>query len=117
MQIEWATINQVPTKVLTWGKTLQEAKDHIGENLNYIVCICGNPGIPDAYIEFLDEIHRRTNNVVWILSHAGHSVNNVTDMPLYEENKELYELEGQIKHKASINECCAIKFKEKFYCR
>lgn len=104
MQTEWVTINQVPTKVLTWGKTLSEAKDHAGgDNLNYIVCICGNPGIPDAYVEFLEEVHRKTNNVVWILSHAGHSVKNVADMPVYSENKELYGLEGQIKHKVGVN--------------
>ncbi|KRT79756.1 hydrolase [Oryctes borbonicus] len=105
MQTEWVTVNQVPTKVITWGKTLQQANEGPTEdNLDYIILITGNPGVVNAYEEFLEEIHKKTGFIVWGIGHAGHNKCNSIEMPPYDENKELYGLEGQIKHKITFIE-------------
>lgn len=109
MQTEWITVNGIPTKILTWGKTLEEAKNDSASD-EYIVCIPGNPGIVDVYVQFLNEIHEETNYNVWIIGHAGHNIIETIDMPPYEPNKVLYSLKGQIKHKV-----CLILFEEFFF--
>lgn len=100
MQTEWITINEVPTKILSWGRTVKEVnEDVIEDNLNYIICIPGNPGLVDVYKEFLEELYRNTDSIVWIIGHAGHNTTSSIVMPPFEENKELYGLQGQIQHK------------------
>ncbi|XP_022910348.1 lipid droplet-associated hydrolase-like [Onthophagus taurus] len=96
MQRDYLSINNVPTRILTWGKTLLDDFDETDE---LIVVISGNPGITEFYIEFLDQLHAKTNASIWILSHAGHEIVDKNNVPSRQGNKKVYDLEGQIKHK------------------
>lgn len=54
MKNEFVTLNHIQTHVITYGDPFNcNGKD-------VIVCITGNPGIPDFYIEFADELHKST---------------------------------------------------------
>lgn len=94
-------INGVPTKVVTWGQWVEEDFSN-REDKKLILCVPGNPGITAFYVEFLQNLHNRTNIPVWIVSHAGHEIpinSELNYMPLLHENEQLFNLKGQIKHK------------------
>lgn len=47
---QWVTINNVPTKVVTWGKRLDEPFKY---KKQVILFITGNPGVTGYYLYFL----------------------------------------------------------------
>ena len=54
MKHELVTLNHVQTHLIIYGDPFEcDGKD-------VIVCITGNPGIPDFYIEFAAELHKST---------------------------------------------------------
>ncbi len=64
---EWFSVQDIPTKILTWGDGVEELK--CGQNL--VVLIPGNPGISDFYEQFLAQLHENLRMPVWMISHAG----------------------------------------------
>ncbi|GLH05871.1 Lipid droplet-associated hydrolase [Gryllus bimaculatus] len=96
MQKGIVKVNGVPTYVATWGAWIE---DDLKNHQNLIVCISGNPGVTSFYNEFLETLYGTLDMPVWILSHAGHEVGQDVTIPPLSGNRELYNLEGQIKHK------------------
>lgn len=100
MQEAFIDICGVPTKVVTWGRWIEETNNEDNENI--VLCIPGNPGVVDFYKCFLQTIYEKLGYTVWVLSHAGHDLpenKNLWTIPTLEENKGLYGLKGQILHK------------------
>lgn len=54
-------LNDVQTRVLTWGDPFNCVDNDV------IVCITGNPGVPDFYNEFASELHRITELPVCVV--------------------------------------------------
>lgn len=54
-------LNNVQTRVLCWGNPFHTLDKDV------IVCITGNPGIPDFYIEFGSELHKNTELPVCVI--------------------------------------------------
>lgn len=65
----WVDVNGVATRVLCWGRPIDQDSGHGPERV--VLCVCGNPGITEFYEIFLQEVHRALNVPVWVLSHAG----------------------------------------------
>ncbi|KAM3967803.1 lipid droplet associated hydrolase sturkopf [Aphomia sociella] len=62
------------------------------------MCIPGNPGYTDFYIEFASELHESTGLPVCVVGHAGH--NEIQDGPQgISKTDDLYNLNGQVAHK------------------
>lgn len=95
MQKHILNINGISTCVATWGCNLHEIPKNPS---NYLIFLPGNPGIIDLYIEFLTEIHNKTNKTIWIIGHAGHERFS-DDWNYLQENNHGYTLQGQINHK------------------
>ncbi|CAH2006807.1 unnamed protein product [Acanthoscelides obtectus] len=97
-------VNTVPTKITCFGKWLNE----LDENEELVVFITGNPGMNGFYKEFVETVHRKLGWTAWMIGHAGHNdppKNYETLVPkLEEDNKELFGLKGQIKHKIEFFE-------------
>ncbi|KAI5644974.1 lipid-droplet associated hydrolase domain-containing protein [Phthorimaea operculella] len=94
MQFSYRTLNKVITEVITWGNPF----DSKGKDV--IVCVTGNPGVPDFYIEFGEQLHKSTGFPV---CHAGHvHVLDVESNILNPARERLYNLEGQIAHKLDL---------------
>lgn len=68
----WVDVNGVATRVLCWGKPIDEDNKH--ELKRLVLCVCGNPGVTEFYEKFLQEVYRILNVPVWVLSHAGTNV-------------------------------------------
>lgn len=103
MQQAYVDINGVPTRVITYGRWIEESVPEDAPP-DIVVCIPGNPGVTEFYIEFLQTLHEQLRFPVWIIGHAGHespSKDSVRKMPPLKGNGQLYDLEGQIKHKVS----------------
>jgi len=102
MHTAFVKINNVPTKVITWGKWIEESFNP-GDTRDIILCIPGNPGVTDFYVPFLQKLHELTGYSVWIIGHAGHELpenKNTHEFPSIKENGGgLYDLNGQINHK------------------
>lgn len=64
---DWIMVNNVPTRILTWGTWVEDLKDD--ENLVFV--ITGNPGVVDFYEQFLEELHKNLKMPVWAVGHAG----------------------------------------------
>lgn len=102
MNDAYVNVNNVPTKVMTWGKWIEE--DFEGdERKEIVILVPGNPGITDFYKDFLQTIYDKVNIPVWAIGHAGHEPpkdnNQLYDMPVLNNNKDIYGLDGQVKHK------------------
>ncbi|KAI8438803.1 hypothetical protein MSG28_011176, partial [Choristoneura fumiferana] len=54
MESVYMTLNYIQTNLLTWDNPFN------CKGSDVIVCISGNPGIPDFYIEFAAELHKST---------------------------------------------------------
>ncbi|KAF9794994.1 hypothetical protein SFRURICE_011125 [Spodoptera frugiperda] len=96
MKNEFVTLNHIQTHVITYGDPFNcNGKD-------VIVCITGNPGIPDFYIEFADELHKSTGLPLCIIGHAGHDVVPDEASSVLKGQEHLFDLDGQIKHKLEL---------------
>ncbi|KAG8328056.1 hypothetical protein J6590_006237 [Homalodisca vitripennis] len=64
----WVVVNQVPTRVQTWGGWIE---DPLPDGDSVIVCIPGNPGLTSFYRTFLASLHQQLGIPVWICCQAG----------------------------------------------
>lgn len=64
---EWLLVDDVPTRILTWGTWVEDLED----NQSIVLVITGNPGVVDFYGQFLEELHTKVKMPVWAVSHAG----------------------------------------------
>ncbi|XP_031640869.1 lipid droplet-associated hydrolase [Contarinia nasturtii] len=91
----------VPTKVITWGKSLGETFD----KKEMILFIPGNPGICGFYVTFLTTLFKllQGNVPIWAIGHLGHDEPENTELiPRLRNNKHLYDLNGQVDHKVQF---------------
>ncbi|KAJ8735761.1 hypothetical protein PYW07_007381 [Mythimna separata] len=96
MKHEFVTLNHVQTHLITFGNPFDcDGKD-------VIVCITGNPGIPDFYIEFAAELHKSTGLPLCVIGHAGHDIVPDEQSNVLKGQEHLFHLEGQIKHKLEL---------------
>lgn len=104
MNTAFVTVNQVPTKILTWGKWIEESfRDN--ERKEVVIVMTGNPGIVDYYELFCETIHSKTGLPVWCIGHAGHQEpesSSVSKIPPLETNRHLFDVSGQIQHKVAF---------------
>lgn len=101
MNEAYLNINNVPTKVVTWGQWVEEDFQP-NSSKDIVILIPGNPGITDFYKDFLQTIHDNTGFPVWAIGHAGHEPPhkpNIYEVPQLKGNEKLYGLEGQLQHK------------------
>ncbi|XP_032528325.2 lipid droplet-associated hydrolase isoform X1 [Danaus plexippus] len=101
------TLNKVNTPILTWGNPFEANGKEV------IFCVTGNPGISDFYIEFAEEMHKTLNLPVIVVGQAGHEF-SLDNEAITEKNKDLYNLQGQLKHKLDLIENYVDK-KSKFH--
>ncbi|XP_021193565.2 lipid droplet-associated hydrolase [Helicoverpa armigera] len=96
MKNEFLTLNHVQTHIITYGDPFHcNGKD-------VIVCITGNPGIPDFYIEFGAELYKSTGLPLCIIGHAGHDVVPDEQSNMLKGQEHLFHLDGQLKHKLEL---------------
>lgn len=53
-------VNHIKTPLLLWGDPLNSSED-------VIICITGNPGISDFYIDFASKLHQCTSKPVCVI--------------------------------------------------
>lgn len=64
MQEKWITVYGVPTKIYTWGKSLDEKL----EKKEIVLCVTGNPGLAGFYTIFLSTLYRLLLDIpVWCI--------------------------------------------------
>ncbi|KAK9887685.1 hypothetical protein WA026_000007 [Henosepilachna vigintioctopunctata] len=99
MQEAFININDIPTKVVTFGRWITE-KPEKGEKV--ILIIPGNPGITGFYKEFMKYLYDKHKCPVWAISYAGHEQPTCAsvEIPMYKE----VGLQEQIQHKVSFIE-------------
>lgn len=63
---EIINVRDVPTRILTWGKKLNESFD---DRKEIVLCITGNPGLSGFYAIFLATLYKLlSGNVsVWVI--------------------------------------------------
>ncbi|XP_011866390.1 PREDICTED: UPF0554 protein C2orf43 homolog [Vollenhovia emeryi] len=97
------TCNQVQTEVISQGRWIEE--DPLPHSSKKVVLIIpGNPGIPQFYEGFIQELNSRltSDTPVWIIGHGGHAQppeNLAIAMPGDDKWAECYGLTAQIQHK------------------
>ncbi|XP_061401661.1 lipid droplet-associated hydrolase-like [Musca vetustissima] len=106
MKEAFVNICNVPTRIITYGGWVEESMDDVRE---VAICITGNPGLPGFYGEFCETLHERLEKKmpVWVIGHAGHDdppENSLREVPQLKGNEELFDLDGQIRHKIEFIE-------------
>ncbi|XP_076257388.1 lipid droplet associated hydrolase sturkopf isoform X2 [Rhynchophorus ferrugineus] len=97
MNEAFVEINNVRTKVVTWGRWIEESA---GSTNKIIILIPGNPGITNFYQKFAKTLYERSEIPVWCVGHAGHNFSDKSvTFPKFDDNKHLYGLSGQVEHK------------------
>ncbi|KAH8266580.1 hypothetical protein KR026_002364 [Drosophila bipectinata] len=104
MQEAYVNINSIPTHIFTWGRWIEET---IPEK-EIVICITGNPGLPGFYTEFAGTLQKELGDLpVWVIGHAGHDdppEASIREVPQLSGNEELFNLDGQIRHKIAFIE-------------
>ncbi|XP_017063513.1 lipid droplet-associated hydrolase [Drosophila eugracilis] len=104
MQEAYININSIPTHIFTWGRWIEET---ITEK-EIVICITGNPGLPGFYTEFAGTLQKELGDLpVWVIGHAGHDdppEASIREVPQLSGNEELFNLDGQIRHKIAFIE-------------
>ncbi|KAH8234594.1 hypothetical protein KR032_000318 [Drosophila birchii] len=104
MQEAYVNINSIPTHIFTWGKWIEETLTE----KEVVICITGNPGLPGFYTEFAGTLQRELGDLpVWVIGHAGHDdppEASIREVPQLSGNEELFNLDGQIRHKIAFIE-------------
>ncbi|XP_001352453.2 lipid droplet-associated hydrolase [Drosophila pseudoobscura] len=102
MQEAYVNINSIPTHILTWGRWIEET---VTEK-ELVICITGNPGLPGFYTEFASTLQKQLGDLpVWVIGHAGHDdppEASIREVPQLTGNEEIFNLDGQIKHKLAF---------------
>ncbi|CAG4977780.1 unnamed protein product [Parnassius apollo] len=90
------THNNIQTSLITFGNP------HSCDGKDIIICITGNPGFVEFYLEFGQELHTKTGLPVCVIGHAGHD--NVSDIQSskLQGQEHLFNLKGQLKHKLDL---------------
>ncbi|XP_015518313.1 lipid droplet-associated hydrolase [Neodiprion lecontei] len=106
MQEAFLDLNGVPTHVTSEGRWVEAGLAADGHR-DVVVVIPGNPGLPSFYNGFIKTLNSKlpTETPVWMVGHAGHvqpSKTSLRSLPKYEHNRHLYNLDGQLKHKAEF---------------
>lgn len=106
MQEAFLDLNGVPTHVTSEGRWVEAGLAADGRK-DVVVVIPGNPGLPSFYNGFMKALNSKlpTETPVWMVGHAGHvqpSKTSLRTLPKFEHNRQLYDLEGQLKHKAEF---------------
>ncbi|KAJ2948087.1 hypothetical protein O0L34_g9884 [Tuta absoluta] len=97
IQFSYLTLNKVSTELITWGNPFHSKVKDV------IICVTGNPGVPDFYIEFGEQLHKSTGFPVCVVGHAGHvHLADLESNLLSPDRVQLYNLEGQIAHKLDL---------------
>ncbi|KAL1490254.1 hypothetical protein ABEB36_012980 [Hypothenemus hampei] len=98
MEEKFVEINGVSTKIITFGRWID---DSLGNTNRLILFIPGNPGMIGFYKKFAETLHDKTNIPVWCVGHAGHNYGEQTEtqLPKFNEHPDLYGLRGQVQHK------------------
>ncbi|XP_030750951.1 lipid droplet-associated hydrolase [Sitophilus oryzae] len=101
MNEAFVEINKVRTKVVTWGRWIEEAQKDTNK---IIIFIPGNPGVVSFYNKFAQTLYERSEIPVWCVGHAGHNFadKSITTFPKFEDHKSLYGLKGQVEHKVEF---------------
>ncbi|XP_066145633.1 lipid droplet-associated hydrolase [Euwallacea fornicatus] len=98
MNEAFVDINGIMTKVVTFGRWIEESPGNTNE---IIILLPGNPGVNSFYNEFAKALYEKTEIPVWCLGHAGHNFSDTgfVSFPNFKQNKALYGLKGQLAHK------------------
>ncbi|XP_075975340.1 lipid droplet associated hydrolase sturkopf [Anticarsia gemmatalis] len=96
MRNEYVTLNNVQTHLITWGDPF----DCNGQDV--IICITGNPGITDFYIDFGSELHRNTGLPLCVIGQAGHEEVPDEKSNVLRGQHDLFNLKGQLQHKLEL---------------
>lgn len=92
----YKNINNIQTRLITWGDPF----DCNGEDV--IVCITGNPGFSEFYIEFASQLYNQTGLATCIIGQAGHEIVPDRQSNILKDQEHLFNLEGQIQHKLDL---------------
>lgn len=96
MKNVYKTLNNVQTHLITWGNPFN------CDGRDVIVCITGNPGVPDFYIEFASTLHSSTGLPICVIGQAGHEHVPHKESNILKNQEHLFDLEGQVKHKLDL---------------
>lgn len=107
MQEGYVDVAEIPTHIMTWGKWLDDPFKP--DEKEICVCVTGNPGLPGFYSTFLSTIYDSLDKKmpVWVIGLAGHNEPPETSdkvMPALQDNEKMFDLQGQVYHKASFIE-------------
>ncbi|KAL3272547.1 hypothetical protein HHI36_014019 [Cryptolaemus montrouzieri] len=69
MKQAFVNINNLPTRVITYGRWITDEPD---KNEEIILIIPGNPGITDFYKVFMEMLYEKLRCPVWVVGHTGH---------------------------------------------
>ncbi|XP_045493859.1 lipid droplet-associated hydrolase [Colias croceus] len=106
MKRVYKTLNSVETSLLIWDNPF----DTNGKDV--ILCVTGNPGVTDFYIEFAAELYQSHSMPICVIGQAGHEEVPHEKSNILSSQEHLFNLEGQIKHKLDlINNCIDKKSK------
>nr|XP_004930268.2 lipid droplet-associated hydrolase-like [Bombyx mori] len=89
-------LNNVQTHLITYGDPFQNNRTDV------IICISGNPGVPDFYIEFASYLHTNTGLPVCVIGQAGHEKMPDQKSNQLQGQEHLFNLEGQVLHKLDL---------------
>ncbi|XP_063699444.1 lipid droplet-associated hydrolase-like [Culicoides brevitarsis] len=103
MQDKYVNIAEIPTRILTLGKWIEEPFDAAKEK-EIVLVITGNPGVPGFYTAFITTLYQQLGRKlpVWIIGHAGHEEPDGKlreKVPQLSGNEHRYDLAGQLAHK------------------
>ncbi|KAG5866152.1 hypothetical protein JTB14_017002 [Gonioctena quinquepunctata] len=96
-------LNQVRTKVTTFGRWVEETTK---DSEDIVIIIPGNPGVNGFYENFAKTLHEKLGYSVWCIGHAGHNLPEqvLSPLPKFKGNEYVYGLKGQIEHKVDFFE-------------
>lgn len=103
METEFVTVNKVPVRVDSWGGYLPSkiTENSSSKPKELILVVPGNPGVTKFYDKFADRLYERTKKPIWVISHGGHDKDQ-KKLPRLKDNKDLYDLQGQVKQKTEL---------------
>ncbi|XP_050357402.1 lipid droplet-associated hydrolase [Nymphalis io] len=91
-------LNNVQSNILTWGNPFSDNGQDV------VICITGNPGLTEFYIDFGSELYRSLQLPVCVLGHAGHEGNCYNKSNESKNDLTLFDLQGQLQHKLDFIE-------------
>ncbi|XP_008216360.1 lipid droplet-associated hydrolase [Nasonia vitripennis] len=96
-------INEIPTEIITYNRWIEEGIA-VGGRKDVVIVITGNPGVPDFYKGFAEQLQAKLPSEVpiWIIGHTGHTKTPDNLPNCYPDTKparHLYDLKGNLKHK------------------